>query len=222
LPTESDEDVMAVADLARQVIDAGRLVTGRRDVAVTISIGAFVPKAHTSFQWVAQCDVDTVNSRWRALKESIIQDRRCGRAISIKYADGREARVEALLARGDRRVGKVIEAVWKDGGTFDGWSEHFSYERWVTLAEDVLGKAGVSLDWYTTRERGFDEVLPWDHLDVGLDREWLWEDFQDSLAGISIPDCRWEGCSDCGVCPSLGLTIEMGPTRRFLEVVDHG
>ena len=216
LPTETDEDVMAIGAMAREVIDAGRTVTGQRDVSCTISVGAFVPKPHTSFQWAAQCDVETVNQRMRDLKDSIRNDRRYFKAISVKYADGRPGQVEGLLARGDRRVGKVIEEVWRRGGIFDGWSEHFSYSRWMEVCEEVLGQQGLSIDWYTTRERARDEVLPWDHLDVGVDRDWLWEDWEDSLAEVSVPDCRWEGCSDCGVCPGLGVAIEMGPTGRTL------
>ncbi|MDR0489432.1 MAG: TIGR03960 family B12-binding radical SAM protein [Propionibacteriaceae bacterium] len=216
LPTETDEDVMAIGTLARRVIDAGRAITGQRDISCTISLGAFVPKPHTSFQWAGQCEVDTVNDRMRTLKDSIREDRKYSRAISIKWADGKPGRVEGLLARGDRRVGPVIESVWRDGGVFDGWSEHFSYERWMAHAEEILGNSGLSVDWYTTRERDRDEVLPWDHLDVGLDRDWLWDDWQDSTTGISLGDCRWEGCTDCGVCPDLKVAIEMGPTGRTL------
>ncbi|MDR2896160.1 MAG: B12-binding domain-containing radical SAM protein, partial [Propionibacteriaceae bacterium] len=208
-----DADVAAIGDVARRVIDVGRATTGQRDVSCTVSVGAFVPKAHTSFQWAAQCDVETVNARLRALKESIRADRRYSRAISVKYADGRPGRIEGLLARGDRRVGAAIEAVWRAGGVFDGWSEHFSYERWVEVAGPVLEDQGVNLDWYTTRERDRDEVLPWDHLCVGLDRDWLWDDWEDSQADVAVPDCRWAGCNDCGVCPGLGVDIEMGSTH---------
>ncbi|MDR2973953.1 MAG: TIGR03960 family B12-binding radical SAM protein [Propionibacteriaceae bacterium] len=216
LPTETDEDVMAIGDLARRVIDVGRAVTGRRDVSCTLSVGAFVPKPHTSFQWAGQCDADTVTRRMRELKESIRSDRRYGRAITVKYADGRPGQVEGLLARGDRRVGAVIEAVWRDGGVFDGWSELFSYDRWMRCAEEVLSPQGLSMAWYTTRERGRDEVPPWEHLDVGVDADWLWDDWQDSLADVAVPDCRWAGCTDCGVCPELGVAIEMGPSGKTL------
>jgi radical SAM family uncharacterized protein len=212
LPTETEADVAAIGALARRVIDAGRAVTGQRDIACTLSIGAFVPKPHTSFQWVAQWDVETVNQRLRDLKESIRADRRYSRAISVKYADARPAQIEGLLARGDRRLGRVIEAVWRAGGIFDGWSEHFSYDRWLGVANRVLAERGLNVDWYTTRERSGAETLPWDHLDVGLDRDWLWEDYQASLAAQSLADCRWAGCHDCGVCPGLGLAIELAET----------
>jgi hypothetical protein len=121
-----------------------------------------------------------------------------------------------LLSRGDRRVAAVIEAAWRDGARFDGWSEHFSYERWASCAERCLEGSGVNLDWYTTRERDYAEVLPWDHLDAGLDREWLWEDWQDALDEVEVDDCRWTPCFDCGVCPQLDTTIQVGPTGRKL------
>src|SRR5690606_22437181 len=124
--------------------------------------------------------------------------------------------------RGDRRVGTVIRAVWEDGGRFDGWSEHFSYERWTACAEKALADEPVDLDWYTTRERDENEVLPWDHLDAGLDREWLWQDWQDAIdpAGAAeVEDCRWTPCYDCGVCPQMGTEIQIGPTgKRLLPI----
>ena len=209
LPTETDEDVAAISDLARRIIDVGREVTGQRDIACTVSIGAFVPKAHTSFQWAAQEAPEVVNGRMQTMKAGIRADRRYSRAITVKYADARPGVVEGLLARGDRRLGPVIEAVWRKGGIFDGWSEHFSYERWTHTAEEVLGEQGLSIGWYTTRERDVSEILPWDHLNLGLDRDWLWEDWRESTLGQTVPDCRWAGCSDCGVCPELGLAIEM-------------
>ena len=113
-------------------------------------------------------------------------------------------------------MGKIIEAVWRDGGRFDGWSEHFSYERWIRCAEEGLAGTGVDLDWYTTRERAYAEVLPWDHLDSGLDRDWLWEDWQDALDEVEVDDCRWTPCFDCGVCPQLDTAIQIGPSGRSL------
>ncbi|NUT98742.1 MAG: B12-binding domain-containing radical SAM protein, partial [Saccharothrix sp.] len=111
---------------------------------------------------------------------------------------------------------KVIERVWREGGRFDGWSEHFSYDRWVASAAAELEPLGVSLDWFTTREREELEVLPWDHLDSGLDKEWLWSDWQDALDEREQDDCRWTPCFDCGVCPAMGTDIEVGPTGRTL------
>jgi radical SAM family uncharacterized protein len=216
LPTETDDDVLAIADLAAKVIAAGRRVTGSRDVGCTISIGGFVPKAHTPFQWAGQAPWEVIDARERALKDKVRADRRHGRAIGVRYHDGRPGAVEGLLARGDRRVGRVIEAVWRDGGRFDGWSEFFDFSRWARVCAEELAGLGAGLDWFTTRERPKDEVLPWDHLDVGLDRDWLWADWQDSLADVTVPDCRWEGCQSCGVCPEFDVALELGPSGRPL------
>lgn len=218
LPTETDEDVLQIGELAKRVIDTGREVSGHRDIRCTVSIGGFVPKAHTPFQWAAQLDAESTSRRLRILRESVQSDKRYGRAIGFRYHEGEPGIIEGLLSRGDRRVGRVIEAVWRDGGRFDGWSEHFSYERWRMQAAATLGPAGVDVDWFTTRERGADEILPWDHLDSGLDKDWLWEDWQDAIAEepMEVEDCRWTPCFDCGVCPSMDTDIQIGPTGRTL------
>jgi radical SAM family uncharacterized protein len=216
LPTETDEDVLAIADLARKVIATGREVSGRRDIRCTVSIGGFVPKPHTPFQWAAQLDHETIDHRLKLLRDVVRQDKQFGRAIGFRYHDGKPGIIEGLLSRGDRRVGAVIERVWRDGGRFDGWSEHFSYERWVSATVQALAEEPVDLDWYTVRERDFAEVLPWDHLDSGLDRDWLWEDWQDAINEVEVDDCRWTPCFDCGVCPEMGTEIQVGPTGQTL------
>jgi radical SAM family uncharacterized protein len=221
LPTETDDDVLQIATLAREVIRTGREVSGRRDIRCTVSIGGFVPKPHTPFQWAAQLDHETTDARLQLLREAIRRDRDYGKAIGLRYHDGKPGIVEGLLSRGDRRVGAVILAVWREGGRFDGWSEHFSYDRWAAAAQQALAGTGVDLDWYTVRERAHDEVLPWDHLDAGLDKQWLWEDWRDALEPdtAEVEDCRWNPCYFCGVCPTLGSSIEVGPTgRRLLPV----
>lgn len=216
LPTEEDEDVLQIAEMAKNVIRAGRQASGRNDVRCTISIGGFVPKPHTPFQWAAQCDPDVVDDRLKKLRDAVNSDRSLGRNIGMRYHDGKPSLIEGLLSRGDRRIGKVIEAVWRDGGRFDGWSEHFSYDRWTAKAAEQLEPLGVDLAWFTTREREELEVLPWDHLDSGLDKEWLWADWQDALDEREQDDCRWTPCFDCGVCPAMGTDIEVGPTGRKL------
>ncbi len=221
LPTETDEDVLAIADLAKRVIAKGREVTGRNDIRCTVSIGGFVPKPHTPFQWASQLDHETTDDRLKKLRDTVREDRKYGRAIGFRYHDGKPGVIEGLLSRGDRRVGAVIEQVWRDGGRFDGWSEHFSYDRWVAAAETALADTGVDVDWYTVREREYDEVLPWDHLDSGLDKDWLWADWEDALAvadgaDIEVEDCRWTPCYDCGVCPEMGTDIQIGPTGKQL------
>ncbi|PKW25802.1 TIGR03960 family B12-binding radical SAM protein [Phycicoccus duodecadis] len=216
LPTETDEDVLQIAELAKRVIETGREVSGRRDIRCTVSIGGFVPKPHTPFQWAAQLGAEETDARLAKLREAIRADRRYASAIGFRYHDGKPGIVEGLLSRGDRRVGRVIEAVWRDGGRFDGWSEHFSYERWMAAAERELTPQGVDVAWYTTREREEAEVLPWDHVDSGLDKEWLWQDWLDALDETEVDDCRWTPCFDCGVCPQMGTEIEIGPTGKTL------
>ncbi len=219
LPTETDEDVLAVASLAGRVIKAGREASGRRDIRCTVSIGGFVPKPHTPFQWAAQCDHETVDNRLRKLGSALRADPSYGKAVGYRYHDGKPSIIEGMLSRGDRRVAKVIKAAWADGARFDGWTEHFSFDRWARCAAEALAADGLDLDWYTTREREYSEVLPWDHLDAGLDRDWLWQDWQDAIdpAGAAeVDDCRWTPCFDCGVCPTMGTEIQTGPTGARL------
>jgi radical SAM family uncharacterized protein len=216
LPTETDADVLAIAELAGKVIQAGRTATGRSDIRCTVSIGGFVPKPHTAFQWAAQLDHAGTDARLGKLKAAISADRGYGRSIGLRYHDGRSGIVEGLLSRGDRRVGAVVRRAWELGARFDGWSEHFSFDRWMTAAGEALAGTGVDVDWYTTRERDVAEVLPWDHLDAGLDKDWLVQDWQDALAEVELDDCRWSPCYDCGVCPSLGTETQVGPSGRVL------
>ena len=218
LPTETDEDVLQIAELAKKVIAKGREVAGHNDIRCTVSIGGFVPKPHTPFQWASQLDVVTTDERLRKLREEVRSDRKFARAIGFRYHDGKPGIIEGLLSRGDRRVGRIIEEVWRQGGRFDGWSEHFSYDLWMAATERGLAGTGLDLDWFTTREREYAEVLPWDHLDSGLDKDWLWQDWEDALDpdSVDIEDCRWTPCYDCGVCPELGTDIQIGPTGQTL------
>ena len=217
LPTETDEDMLAIAELARKVIQAGREATGRRDIRCTVSIGGFVPKPHTPFQWAAQCDHEVVDARLRKLGAALRSDPAYGRAIGFRYHDGKPSVIEGLLSRGDRRVGAVIR---RRGGTARASTTGASTSRSTAgrrARTRRLDGEPVDLDWYMTRERDRDEVLPWDHLDAGLDHDWLWQDWQDALSGAAeVDDCRWTPCYDCGVCPSMGTEIQTGPTGERL------
>ena len=227
LPTETDEDVLAIAALAHRVVMTGREVSGRRDIACTVSIGAFVPKPHTPFQWAAQADAATVDARLAMLRQAIKDDHQCGRAIGLRYGEGRPAQLEGLLARGDRRVGAVIEAVWAAGQMFDGWREHANLGLWEQVADDVLTPQGVCMAWYTARERGRTELLPWHHLDVGLTGGWLWRDYQQALRGDTLPDCRGDlvaqassrpagdTCTLCGVCTGFDIDLDLAAAPDF-------
>jgi radical SAM family uncharacterized protein len=216
LPTETDEDVLQIAELATKVIAKGREVSGAGDIRCTVSIGGFVPKPHTPFQWAPQLSAEETDARLTKLREAIRADKRYGRSIGFRYHDGKPGIVEGLLSRGDRRIGDVIRAAYEAGGRFDGWREYFSYELWMECCAKALDIYGVDVAWYTTRERGHEEVLPWDHLDSGLDKDWLWDDWQDALDETEVEDCRWNPCFDCGVCPQMGTDIQIGPTGKKL------
>ena len=217
LPTETDEDVLAIADLAKRVIATGREVSGRRDISCTVSIGGFVPKPHTPFQWAAQCDADDRRppprqaARGRPQRPPVRQ----GRRLPLPRRQARDHRGTAQPRRPPRRPG--------DRGGVARRRPLRRLERALLLR--ALGalrrqsrwpSTGVDLEWYTTRERDYAEVLPWDHLDSGLDRDWLWEDWQDALDETEVEDCRWTPCFDCGVCPQLDTSIQIGPTGRTL------
>ena len=216
LPTETDEDVLQIAEVARRVIETGRQVSGRKDIRCTVSIGGFIPKPHTPFQWAAQLDHESTDARLRKLRDAIRNDREYGKSIGFRYHDGKPGIVEGILSRGDRRVGAVIERVWRAGARFDGWSEHFNFDAWMLAAEGALEGTGVDVDWYTVREREYTEVLPWDHLDSGLDKDWLWEDWQDAVEEVAVEDCRWTPCFDCGVCGQMDTEIQVGPAGATL------
>jgi radical SAM family uncharacterized protein len=195
LPTERDEDVLAIADLGLKVLAIGREY-GRRN-KVTVSVGGFVPKPHTPFQWCAQDRPEDLQRKLDLIKSRVASDRN----LNLRYHDPEPGVVEGLLARGDRRVAAAVERAFQLGARFDGWDEHYDHARWLRACAET----GVDIDWYCHRERGEDEVMAWDHVDSGLERDWLWEDLQDAVREKPLDDCRWIPCYDCGVCPGLGL-----------------
>ena len=119
----------------------------------------------------------------------------------IRWHDPAATFAEGIASRGDRRIGRVIERVWRAGGTFQEWSEHFQLSRWL----DAMAAEGLDADWYVTRHRTNDEILPWDHIAAGLHRDFLWDDWQAALHEHGLPDCRWTPCYDCGVCTGYAL-----------------
>ena len=165
---------------------------------MTASVGGFVPKPHTPFQWFGQ---DTGVELQR--KVDLLRTRRCAGPgnVNLKWHDPAATVAEGILSRGDRRIGRVVERVWRAGGTFQEWGEHFDLRRWT----DALEAEGLSLDWYVHRHRERAEVLPWAHLTAGLHEDFLWDDWQSALAAGGIADCRWTPCYDCGVCTGYGI-----------------
>ncbi len=195
LPTETDADTLGIADLARNVAAIGRRYTNR--ASVTVSLGGFVPKAHTPFQWFGQNTTAELRRKIQLLRDSAGRSR----GVQLKWHDPAATLAEGIVARGDRRIGRVIERVWRDGGVFQEWSEFFDLGRW----EQAMAAEGLSLDWYVHRHRTEDEVLPWAHLRAGLHADFLWADWQAALGQAGVEDCRWTPCYDCGVCTGYGI-----------------
>ena len=195
LPTETDADTLGIAELARNCVALGR--THARSPSVTVSVGGFVPKPFTPFQWFGQNTVVELRRKIGLLREEL----RRSRGVQLKWHDPAASQAEGLASRGDRRLGPVIEHVWRHGGTFQEWSEHFDFGRWQAAAK----ACGVDVDDYVHRHRTFDEVLPWDHLSAGLHKDFLWQDWRDALNEVGLEDCRWTPCYDCGACTGYGI-----------------
>jgi radical SAM family uncharacterized protein len=194
LPTETDEDTLGIAELARNVVSLGKRHT--KGASCTASVGGFVPKPHTPFQWFGQNSVTELRRKIGLLRDAT---RRSG--VQLKWHDAEASFAEGLASRGDRRIGRVIERVWRSGGTFQEWSERFDLDRWT----DAMAAEGLDADWYVTRHRTEDEVLPWDHVSAGLHKDFLWQEWRAALAEHGLPDCRWTPCYDCGVCTGDAL-----------------
>ena len=191
LPTETYEDLAGIIKLAADIIDSYYRSPGRvkgRSPSVTVSVSNFVPKPFTPFQWEAQNSQETFREKQEYIK-GLVTDRK----IRYQYHDAGVSRIEAVLARGDRRLGTVLEEALREGFHFDAWDEHFSYERWLSLFE----KCGIDPAFYANREFGRDEILPWDVIDCGVSKAFLLRERDRAYSGRTTPNCR-ESCSGCG------------------------
>ena len=193
LPTETDEDVLGIADLAEKVrkcyfsVPKEKRAPGLR---ITVSASVFVPKAHTPFQWASQLDKETVIRRQKMLKAELKKVK----GVDFKYHEPDVSYIEAVFARGDRKLAPVLHEAFKLGCHFDGWTEFFDNEKWLKAFEN----ANVDPDFYALRERSVDEVLPWSHIDSGVSQEFLKREWDKALIGEITHDCR-KGCVGCGV-----------------------
>lgn len=192
LPTEGQEDLDGLVELIRGVEGVYRETTGGkgRQLKLAVSISPFVPKAHTPFQWEPQCSLAELEERQSYLR------RHTPRRVKLSWHDPRVSRVEAVFARGDRRLAPVIREAWEMGARFDAWSEQFDYRRWL----EAFARNGIEPAHYAERRRDQGELLPWDHLDCGVDKEFLWRERERAFAGLPTPDCRWASCTACGAC----------------------
>jgi radical SAM family uncharacterized protein len=195
LPTETDQDTLGIVDLAKQCVAIGKRY--HKGVAVTASVGGFVPKVQTPFQWFGQNTIEELTRKVHLLRDAA----RPVRGLTIRWHDPKATAAEGIVSRGDRRMGAVIEQVWRRGGTFQEWSEYFDLDLWT----EALADQGMSLESTVYRHRTEDEPLPWDHLSAGLHRDFLWQDWLDALANFGLPDCRWTPCYDCGACTGFGI-----------------
>jgi radical SAM family uncharacterized protein len=187
-PGETLDDVQAIIDLARAVLAQGRRVHGKA-AQVNVSVGTLVPKPHTPFQWVPLDSAENVQA-----KQSLLQRGLRGKGLKLSWSGHEATCLEALLSRGDRRLGRVILDAWKLGARFDGWDEHFKPQAWWTAME----QAQLDLAFYVHRPRSVDETFPWDHIDVGVRKAYLAQDFSMSQQGETREDCR-ERCFACGI-----------------------
>jgi radical SAM family uncharacterized protein len=195
LPTETDEDTLGIIDLARRCVDLAK--AKGLNGSVTVSVGGFVPKAFTPFQWFGMNTEEELRRKVGLLRDAA----KGARNVNLKWHDPRASLIEGLVSRGDRRLGPVIEHVWRAGGTFQEWGEHFRLDLW----QEAMAASGLEMDWFTHRHRTEDEVLPWDHISAGLHKDFLWQDWRDSLDELGLEDCRWTPCYDCGACTGYGI-----------------
>ena len=172
---------------------------------MTASVGGFVPKPQTPFQWHSQDSLEELTRKVGLLRS----EARSVRGLQIKWHEPAATVAEGIVSRGDRRLGRVLEAVWRSGGTFQEWSEHFD----LSLFTGALADEGLSAEMFTTRMRGTDELLAWEHLSAGLHEDFLLGEYADALAEVGLEDCRWTPCYDCGACTNYGLEHQVASNQ---------
>ncbi|AEG59304.1 TIGR03960 family B12-binding radical SAM protein [Desulforamulus ruminis] len=197
LPTETYEDLDGIAAMARKVVEIGyQCGVPRGRLKVTVSTSSFVAKSHTAFQWEPQDTLKELRDKQRYLKEKL-KDKR----ISYNWHDPETSFLEAVFAKGDRRLGAVLETAWAKGARFDGWSEQFRYPLWLEAFE----QENLDPQWYAYREISYEEVLPWDHIEAGVSKKFLIREHKKALAQQPTIDCRSGRCTGCGLCPALEI-----------------
>ncbi|BES64822.1 TIGR03960 family B12-binding radical SAM protein [Gottschalkiaceae bacterium SANA] len=200
LPTETEEDVMGIKDLSYQVKEKFFQIPREErkgNLRINVSAACFVPKPFTPFQWFGQPTMDEFKEKQVMLKKSIRDPK-----VSFSTHDAATSYIEAVIAKGDRRMGKAIETAWRNGCVFDGWGQFFKLNNWLTAFEEV----GLDPVFYANRTRDFDEILPWDFLRVGVTKEFLWREYQRALNETITPDCR-NNCEACGVIETYGKGV---------------
>lgn len=202
LPTETMEDIEGIARLGQKIVNlfyANPNKPKGKGVTVSISVSCFVPKPFTPFQWEPQDTIEQLEEKQRRLAAAVTTKK-----ISLNWHDARTSFLEAVFARGDRRLGKVIAEAWRRGCHLDSWSEYFDFDKWMQVFKD----AGLDPAFYANRRRAFDEILPWDHLDYGVSKAFLRKENEKAAQSRTTPNCR-EACSGCGAaCWKGGVCVE--------------
>jgi len=191
-PSETLEDVIAIADLCKAVLKEGRNIIGKR-AFVTAGVSTFIPKPHTPFQWVACDSIESITEKQNILRKSLR-----GRGLKLNWNSPEISMLEAWLSRGDRRISQVILEAWKLGAKFDAWNDHFQFDTWMK----AFNNTGLDWRFYTHRERPIDEIFPWEHIDSTVRKKFLTEDYLWSQNGRTRVDCR-ERCFACGILPKF-------------------
>jgi radical SAM family uncharacterized protein len=199
-PSETLEDVQAIADLCKAVLAEGRKLIGHR-AQVNAGVSTFVPKPHTPFQWVPCDTVDQILAKQTLLKKALR-----GPGLKLTWNNPEDTLLEAWLSRGDRRMADVLFQAWQGGAKFDAWKEHFRYDVWL----EAFQKCGLRPEFYTHRERPIDEVFPWEHISTSVRKKFLTEDYLWSLQGKTRVDCR-ERCFACGILPTFADMRRQNP-----------
>jgi radical SAM superfamily enzyme YgiQ (UPF0313 family) len=203
-PSETLDDVQAIVDMVRAVLAQGRRVHGKA-AQVNVGVSTFVPKPHTPFQWVPLDHVNEIEAKQTLLKRGLR-----GKGLKLNWTAPEETRLEALLSRGDRRLGRVIHRAWQLGARFDAWGEHFKPEAWWTAVEET----GLDPAFYTHRHRPVDEVFPWDHINIAVRKKFLIEDYLMSQQEKTRADCR-DRCFACGILPTFSQLRSETPARAW-------
>lgn len=203
LPTETDEDIEGIGRLVAKVSAEARSVVPadqRGSVRVAVSVSTLVPKADTPFQWLGQVSPEEVRRRQMVLRESMPR-----KGVDLSWHDSEISLLEGAMARGGREVAEAIEAAWRNGATFDAWTERFSLERW----QEAFTAVGLDLVTVATRSFAREDVLPWAHISAGVSSAYLWKEYERAIAGDVTHDCSFESCTACGVCGDAGLGVDI-------------